>query len=195
MIVFVFTIISLLVTFGVNLVSFSDASEALSAGIFSNTSLIDYSITKSLVLYAVFCSVGAIVAGIYRLTSAKNTEPASVDPLYLPKVSRKEWLVVGGVAVIMAVIALVVREKIFSLTSLQGEEFYNLAALKEFGYSSFAIIYPYSIGNLFIARALQSLGVGLIWYKIALNTLALAGLYYTASLLTDKWKYRHQFLK
>lgn len=190
MIVFIFTVISLLVTFGVSLISFSDASQALSAGVFSNTSLIGYSITKSLALYAIFCSVGAILAGIYRLTTAKNTEPVSVDALRLPKITRNEWLVVGGVAVVLGIIALVVREKIFSLASLQGEEFYNLAALKEFGYSSFAIIYPYSIGNLFVARALQSLGVGLIWYKIALNTLALAGLYFTASLLTDKWKYR-----
>jgi hypothetical protein len=191
MIVFISNLASLLIAFGVNLLSFSDAEQALSTGVFSNTSLIGYSITKSLVLYAVFCGIGAMVAGVYRLATAKKTvEPVLIEPLTPAKIARKEWLVVGGVAIVLAVIVMIVREKIFSLTSLQGEEFYNLAALKEFGYSSFAIIYPYSVGNLLVARVLQFVGVGLVWYKIVLNTLALVGLYYTASLLTDKWKYR-----
>lgn len=178
-----------------NFFSFDDAQRAMREGVFTITSAAGYSINKSLFFYATFLivvtAVSFILVKIFKQFFNNLTPPSSSqEPLLLPKLKIKEYIFLFIVIIAIAAANITLREKTFNSYTYYTEEFYNLAAINELQQETFSIIYPYSVGNLFVASALRGLGMPLIYYKIFLNALALIALYFCLAAFIAKIRYR-----
>jgi hypothetical protein len=175
--------------------SFNDAQRAMGEGVFTITSVAGYSIDKSLFFYATFLVLVVAIAFILvklfkQFFDNLSLQGGSQESLILPKLKTKEYIFLLVVIVVIGAANIMMREKIFDINTYYTEEFYNLAATNELRQDTFSIIYPYSIGNLFIASAMRNFGFNLIYYKIFLNALALIVIYICLAAFINKIRYR-----
>jgi hypothetical protein len=191
MVLLIINLIGLAAVFLGFFVPFHDATIAVNEGVFSATSVIGYSISRSMFLYVAYLFTVVLGSFVYAIFF-KNNNKQVLEIIEMPVVvyKKKEILVVSITALVFALLVLILREKIFNIYSLYSEEFYNLSAIKELSTNSFDIIYPYSIGNLLSLMFLNNFGINFIYYKIFLNSAAFFALYFSLGYLLPSIKRR-----
>lgn len=190
MIYFIAEAIGLLGVAIVRLFPFDDVKIALANGVFSATTAIGYSISRSLWSYLIFltvCFLSALAYAFWR-KSDKTEIKISSEPRKMT-ISNVEIFLVLSTIVVLGSLSIIFRERAFSFNSLNSEEFYNLTAAAELHTGNFDIIYPYSIGNLFIINLLDS-ATGILAYKIFLNILAIVAIYWMICWFVSEKKMR-----
>lgn len=178
MVVLLFNLVMVGVVSLLSLIPFNDAANALKEGVLSTTSTMGYSVTRSVFLYVAGAGCAVAVSFVFnrffkRFFTRQTPQALEQKPLVIPRLQKKEYIFLGIIIVLCGIANITFRERIFDANAIHTEEFYNLSALNEVGQESFSIIYPYSAGNLLIASVLRTAGVGLIYYKVFLNLLAI----------------------
>lgn len=160
----------------------SDARQALAEGVFSATSIVGYSVGKSVLLYVFYIALAAVLGFGYMMWARRRPETGRVEVgeghmSGLPIIQKKEILFLALVVVFFAVANYACSVNFFDANAIRSEEFYNLSAMEELRYEQFDIIYPYAIGNIIFADLFRNIGLDLMAYKTVLNSVALVFLY------------------
>lgn len=194
-------ILSALSIFGLSFLKFNDAEQAFREGVFSATSVIGYSIGKSVFLYVAYVLLAVVCGGLYWYWHRANWEnyiPTETALPTKPIFKKSELVLLGSIMIAFVVGNYYFAEDFFNQNTLYSEEFYNLAAVNEMSSDKFDLAYPYSIGNLVSIRAFQKVGLTLVDYKVLINVAALGLLYFCiASFVTSRgrrWAYFLFFL-
>lgn len=169
-----------------SLVHFSDAARSLADGVFSATSVIGYSINKSIFLYGVYLGTAAVGALIVRARIAQSRVQAGMSEIktgYRLSMGRAEWLGLACFILIVIGLNIASRETLFNGNTLYSEQFYNAAAAIEWrAWPHTELAYPYAQANLLFLSLSSHVGVTLIAYVFAINAVALLVLYIAVAL-------------
>ena len=191
MFVVIANLLGIIFTWMVSSVQFNDASQALASGVYSATTIINYSVGKSIFLYLFYILIAIIFGLIFYVRYRKNnTEILNEKVESSLSINKKEFLFLIFFLGFIVFVNYFFAENIFSQKTFHSEEFYNLSALNELHYEKFDIIYPYSIGNILILDLFEKIGLNLLAYKIIINVLALFFLYLAISSFVSKRKSR-----